>query len=358
MPRPRDKTSHDSHARFLGSQAIGRMIGVVGVEFSAIPAGDSFGGRDAAPGLAGAGKRANCLPMRILEPNGLAAALRFPLAHGRLVLAGAGLYGLVFTVQSLFTVYAAAGSSGAALAGLVSAMLAFGAFAVALAGWTRAALGLNPPPAWLGLSLGGDELRLVWVALLVAVLCLTILGTAGFVLLLLLIALTMVGAYNAGIEGQPEGFIDTFALFGPGEWFATIVGVSLYAVFSIWLFARLSLSIPATIDRGRIAILSVWPLSSGRFVAITTSAALIIVPALLLLAGFNALSDAVSGFNPAAAQSILNANDDVAGPVFGFALLAFVYGVLKMVLLAAPLTGLFAALYVKYRQENAHRLES
>lgn len=333
------------------------MVVVVGVDFSDFRMGDNLSGRDAAPGLAGAGKRANSHDMRLIEPSGLAAAIRFPLENPRLVLAGAGLYALVFAVQSVFTLYAAAGSSGAALGGLIAVIAAFGAFAVALAGWARAALG-QARGRFAGLDLGGDELRLVWVALLVAVLCFTVLGTAMLVLAFMLAALAMIGAERAGLTDPPEGFINIFALFGAGEWAVAGVLIAGFAVFAIWLFARLSLSVPATIEAGRIAILSVWPVSSGRFTAITGSAAAVIVPAILLLAGFNAVSQALFGFNPAAAQSLVNANGDITGPAAGFAVLAFLYGAAKMILLGAPLTGLFAALYVKYRQENAYRLES
>lgn len=293
--------------------------------------------------------------MRLIEPGALSAAIRFVPAHARTVLAGAGLYALVFTVQSVLTVYAAAGSSGAAIGGLAAVIAAFGAFAVALAAYGRAALGL-PQTGRYGLTFGPDALRMVWVALLVAVLVFTVLGTALLVLAFMLAALAMIGADRSGITDPPEGFINIFALFGPGEWIVAGALIAGFAVFSIWLFARLSLAVPATLESARIRILNIWPVSSGRFVAITLSAGAILVPGLLMLAGFNAACDALFGVHPAAAQSMVDANGRVSGPVALFAVLSFVHGGLKMVLLAAPLTALFSSLYVKYRQENADRL--
>lgn len=295
--------------------------------------------------------------MRLIEPGALRAAIRFVPTHARTVLAGAGLYALVFTVQSVLTVYAGAGSAGAAIGGLLAVILAFGAFAVALAAYGRAALGL-PQGGRYGLAFGPDALRMVWVAFLVAVLCFTVLGTGLLVLSFMLAALAMIGAERSGMSDPPEGFINIFALFGTGEWIVAAALIAGFAVFSIWLFARLSLAVPATLDSARIRILSVWPASSGRFVAITLSAGAILVPGLLVLAGFNAVCEALFGVYPAAAQTMVDPNGRVGGPIALFALLSFVHGGLKMVLIAAPLTALFSNLYVKYRQENAHRFES
>ena len=314
----------------------------------AIPAGDKSGGRVAAPGLARARFRLRSAAMTVIEPGAIRAALRFVPAHARTVLAGAGLYGLVFTVQSLLTVYAAAGSSGAALGGVIVALAAFLAFAAALAGYGRAALGL-PQAGPFGLAFDADGLRMVWVALLVAVLCFTVLGTALLVLAFMLAALAMIGAERIGMSEPPEGFINIFALFGPGEWIVAGVLIAGFAVFSIWLFARLSLAVPATLEAGRIRILQVWPLSAKRFVAITASAGALLVPGLALVAGFNALAGAAFGVYPASAQSMVAATGEVTGSLALFAALSFVHGALKMILLTAPLTALFCALYVRYR---------
>lgn len=332
------------------------MVVVVGVAFSGFQTGDkSAAGHDAATALARAAKRANSGAMRLIEPGALSAAIRFPLDHTVTVLAGAGLYALVFTVQSVLSVFAGAGSSGAAIGGLLAVIAAFGAFAVALSGYGRAALGL-PRQGRYGMAFSGDALRMVWVALLVAVLCFTVLGTALLVLSFMLAALAMIGAERSGLTDPPEGFINIFALFGPGEWVVAGALIAGFAVFAIWLFARLSLAVPATLESARIRILSVWPASSGRFVAITLSAGAILVPGLALLAGFNAACEALFGVYPGAAQSMVDANGRVSGPVALFAVLSFLHGGLKMVLLAAPLTALFSELYTKYRQENADRL--
>ena len=198
------------------------------------------------------------------------------------------------------------------------------------------------PMPWTGL-------RMVWVALLVAVLCFTVLGTALLVLAFMLAALAMIGAERIGMSEPPEGFINIFALFGPGEWIVAGVLIAGFAVFSIWLFARLSLAVPATLEAGRIRILQVWPLSAKRFVAITASAGALLVPGLALVAGFNALAGAAFGVYPASAQSMVAATGEVTGSLALFAALSFVHGALKMILLTAPLTALFCALYVRYR---------
>jgi hypothetical protein len=295
--------------------------------------------------------------MRWIEPGALRAALQFPIANARMVLAGAGLYGVVFAVQSVLTLYLAAGSSAAGLGALIATLAAFGVFCVVLAGWGRVALGMQASTP-LGFQAGGDELRLIWVAFLVVILSFTITGTAGLVLLSLFIALTMVGAARAGITAQPEQLIDTFALFGTGEWIVAGVGTVMFLVFNIWLFSRLSLGVPATLDGRRVRILSVWPLSTGRFVAITLSAAAVIFPGLVMILMINSALGTLFGIAPASPQSLVNANGDMTGSPLGLAAISFVYGGLKMVLLGAPLTGLVCALYRIYARENAHRLET
>ncbi len=314
-------------------------------------------GPDAAPGLAGRSNRAKSAPMRWIEPGALRAALQFPIANARMVLAGAGLYGVVFAVQSVLTLYLAAGSSAAGLGALIATLAAFGIFCVVLAGWGRVALGMQASTP-LGFQAGGDELRLIWVAFLVVILSFTVLGTALVVLAFMLAALAMIGAERVGMSEPPEGFINIFSLFGPGEWAVALVLMGGFAIFSIWLFSRLSLGVPATLDGRRVRILSVWPLSTGRFVAITLSAAAVIFPALVMILMINSALGTLFGIAPASPQSLVNANGDVTGSPLGLAAISFVYGGLKMVLLGAPLTGLVCALYRIYARENAHRLET
>ena len=295
--------------------------------------------------------------MKLLDTQALSAALRFPRRNPIVYAAGSLVYAVPFALQNLTQVYVAGGSGLAGWLTLILLLAAYTGFAAALAGWGRRALGLAGSGQY-GLSLGEDELRLFWVALLVAILLFTVLGTALVVLIFMLAALAMIGASNMGMDEPPAGYVEIFSLFGTGEWIVAIALMAAFAVFGLWLITRLSIAIPATLEGGRIRILSVWPLTSGHFGEIAGTAAVIILPALIVLALFNSAIAALFGVVPADPASVLPPSGRIEVLPLGYTLWSFVYGLLQMGLLFAPLTVMVCSLYTRYAKLHADRLEA
>lgn len=265
------------------------------------------------------------------------------------VLAAAGLYAVVFAVQSLMTAYAGAYAPGAAPAALMFMALAFGAFVLGWASLGRQALGL-PQKGFYGLALGGDEGRLAWALFLVLVLLVIILMTAGVALAFMIAGLAFTDM-DPGTP-QPEGYVNLFELMGPVALAVSFGLIAVFVVFSLWLSTRLALTAPATLNERAVRVLSIWPLSRGRSVEIALTALASLVPGVIVLALFNALCVALFGAGPAIAQSAAGeAGALILSPVI-MLLASALYGFGKIVLLAAPLIAVLCALYRTYAAEG------
>lgn len=285
--------------------------------------------------------------MAFLDLSAISAAFGFAARRADLVVTGAGFYAVVFAVQSFFTAMAAGqGAPGfAAPLALLLALLAFVVFILVLAGWQRAALSLDDARGIKAFAFGADEKRLLWVVVLVLILLITVMGTAVLMLAFMLGALAIIGAQRTGMIEPPEGFVNIFSLFAPGEWIVAIILIAAFAGFNIWFFARLGFAAPATVARGRVQVLAAWPLSHGtvsRIVFTTLAASL---PGLGVLALYNIACAALLGVFPASAVSLTNADGALQISPWAYGLMAAPYGVLKMAALGAPLSGLFSALY-------------
>ena len=277
-------------------------------------------------------------------------ALAFPLKRSGLVASASAPYAVLFAVQSGLTASAAGGWGPGAPLAFVTILIAFAAFIPALSAWTRAELGV---PAGYGWSKG--ETRLILVVLLVLALLFTVVGTALLMLAFMLGALAIIGAQRTGMTEAPEGFVNIFALFGTGEWIVAIVLIAAFAGFNIWLFARLALSVPATLARDQVQVLAAWPLSAGRVIQMIILTVIAAAPGLALLTAFNFASAAAFGFFPASSSSAVGPDGARA---LGFAAVSFVYGLLKMAALGAPLAALFARLFQVYDGETRTQPET
>lgn len=295
--------------------------------------------------------------MTILDPSRLIAAYRFVLANPRLVGLGAASYAVAFTLQSVITAYAAAGAEWAVPLALVFVIVAFTAFVGVLSYWGPHAIGETDAPArpdWALAVFGGPERRLLWVAFLVLILVFTVIGTAFLAVAFMLAGLALINV-DASQE-PPEGFVNIFALFGPGEATVAIVIGAVFVLFSLWFFLRLALAYPATVDQQRVQVLTAWPLSGRRrAVEMIVTLVLAAAPGIAALVVFNLASDALIGAWPGAAQSAAESTSGEGGltvqPVL-FAVSAFLYGFAKMALVAAPCVAALCALYVKYRTQS------
>lgn len=286
--------------------------------------------------------------MTLLDRPALRAAFAFPLTHARLVLTGALIYGVIFTAQTLATAWAAAGAEWGAPVALVLIVAGFMAFTVALSVWGRAALGGTSPV----FGFGPDERRFLWAAFLVFVLVGIVVLTAGFLAFCIVLGTTMVAISRQGYAEPPADAVDTFALLNMAEWGAVWLTGIVFVGFSLWFFARLALAYPATVDLRRVQVLTAWPLSGKRrALEIAVTLVLAAAPGVVILIAFNALSAALIGAWPGAAQSAVEAGAFTASPA-ALALAALFYGAGKLALVAAPCAAALCALYVKYRTES------
>ena len=280
----------------------------------------------------------------IVDLTAVKRALSFIAENQVAVAVAAGLYGVAFAFQSMFTALAGSGVVGAAPIALGFGAFGFFGFVLAMASWGRIALE-KPGGKVLGLSLGADEVRLTWAAFLIVILSLTVLGTAGLAVAFMIAALALI---NVDPEAPPPeaGDVDLFAMFGTGEWIVTGVIFTAFALFSLWFFLRLAMAYPATLEASRIQIMSVWPLSGkGRSVKILTTALAVALPGVIILIVFNGIANAVLGAYPASAQSASGEAGALAVSVPGFVLVSFLYGFGKAAFVGAPVCAALCALY-------------
>jgi len=287
--------------------------------------------------------------MTLIDVSALRAAFRFVVDNPALIAVGAALYGAVFAVQSLLTAYAGAYAPGAAPGALGFALVAFGVFIVVIAGFGRTMLD-RPAQGLAGFTLGGDEGRLAWVVVLVLILVLTVLGTALVALSFMLAALALINV-DANAE-PPEGFVNIFAMFGPGEMAVAALLIGVFIAFSAWLFTRLTLAVPATLQAQAVKVLSIWPSSSKKGFEIALTLLVALLPGVVILTGFNALCMLFLGAGPAVAQS---ASGEAGALTHNPAVLVVIYalyGGLKIAVLAAPGLRVLTSLYLKFSSQT------
>jgi hypothetical protein len=137
---------------------------------------------------------------------------------------------------------------------------------------------------WNGMQLGADEARIFVVNILVAVLTVLVLLLGG------LFALAFVSAMAAGIieranlsqEAVTENIQLVFDQFSATDWaMVVLLGLGFVALM-LWLAARLSMALPATIERRKVQILAVWPMSKGQSWRIALAIGLTGLPVLVV----------------------------------------------------------------------------
>lgn len=138
----------------------------------------------------------------------------------------------------------------------------------------RLSLGRDAPGP-VGLQWNKVEWRILGAMLLTFFLILLILLAIVFVIMLLL-AVLYVGL-GAGSVPSPKGLPSTPA----GQ--ALIAVGAFGGLVLLWVLVRLSLAIPATVDRGAIQVFSTWSLSRGRTLALLLIAILLGMPIFLRL---------------------------------------------------------------------------
>lgn len=184
-------------------------------------------------------------------------------------------------------------------------------------------------------NVGQPLVRLLIVGLLLVILIATVMGTALVALAFLFAAFAMVALDRSGVENQPEGVNDAFALFGPTEWLVASPFFIAFGLLAIWILARTFLSFPASFRNEKIQVLSIWPLTSAHLSEIVTAWVQVLLPGLFVTGLMIWLQ------NPVLQDSWL---------MRPLPALAFAVGVLP------PLAALMLHLHARYSVENADRL--
>lgn len=154
-------------------------------------------------------------------------------------------------------------------------------------------------PGW-GLQIAADERRvflaLILVFILVAIVM--ILGGIFSAVLVNAVAVAVMERESISEEAVTENILIVFEAFGASDWIVVALVCLGFAALTAWLFARLSLSIPATIDQRAIRVLSIWPLSNRQAHRVVLASALTGLPVIAAgLLVYEAISAAI-GYRP------------------------------------------------------------
>lgn len=288
-------------------------------------------------------------PLPILKS--VAAAYAFYRTHWQRVLI-VGLPYIATSIAMILHLSANAGSAtgSAALLGFVLMVLTTVTSVVFAAAVFRMAVN-GDYSGWYGMKLGADEARVFVVNLLIGLLTFLVAMLGG------IFAIAFVSAMAAGVmerAGLSEEAVTAdinlvFAAFGPGEWGGVALVVLGFVVLVAWLAARLSPALPATLDRGRIQVLSVWPLSNGQAWRIVIASFITAVPVFLAGVGLYELISAGLGVRPLELAHTVDPSVENAGMIVKINEITRINGFIALV--SVPLfAGLYAFIYAGLKQ--------
>lgn len=162
-----------------------------------------------------------------------------------------------------------------------------------------------------GLKLGRDEWRVFIVSILVGVLMFVSLVLALMFFVAVMLSVAAGALQRAGIElEESNAEMDmAWSYLSTADWAVLGVVGFLGLALVMWLSARVSLAMPATIDRGRVLVLSVWPLTHGNAWRVAVATVLAIGPLLLVEAGLYNLIGLVLGERPFEQLELISAVD-------------------------------------------------
>lgn len=181
--------------------------------------------------------------------------------------------GVALVAGALFSLLPGALPPEIAFLGLV---VEFAAATLAYGALYRAAF--EGPRGWSGLRWGREEWRLLAVQLLITVV-MTVMAAVMFVVIGG-VALGVARSAAPGFDAtSPEAW--RMALSGPGGLLPAFVTLLSLAVLG-WAGLRLALAPAATIDRGRIQVLSAFGLTRGAIVTLFLAGVVLFAPAIIL----------------------------------------------------------------------------
>ena len=220
-------------------------------------------------------------PIPVLQS--VAAAYAFAYSHGRKMLIAALPYTIASVLMVALPVF---GETFLFLGPLLWLVGTVASLALSAAALRMAVLG--DYEGWHGLKLGADEGRILLVNLLVPALTLVVGAMVVMSWLVVFSSIAAASLARAGVD--PENFeaelMDVASYLGTADWVVVVGAGIVAAAIMVWLTARLALSFPATIERKKVQVLSVWGLSKGNawriaLAIILTSTPLILIEAAL-----------------------------------------------------------------------------
>ncbi len=151
------------------------------------------------------------------------------------------------------------------------------------------------PGGFKGLRWGVEEWRLLAVQALV-----TVILSVVMAVLAVLVGAVVVGVAKSKAPGLDITSLDAWrdALGGVGAFVAGLPPLLSMAIM-LWLFLRLSLAPAATIDLGRIQVLSAFGRTRGAVLVLAVAGAVLAAPALILVVAIGYLR-AIAGFTEGA----------------------------------------------------------
>ena len=173
--------------------------------------------------------------------------------------------------------------------GFLGLPLELAATTLAYGGLYRAAFG--GPAGFKGLRWGAQEWRLLAVQVLV-----TVILTVVMAVLAVLVGAVVVGVAKSNAPDLDITSVDAWrgALDGPGAFAVSLAPVLSMAIM-LWLFLRLSLAPAATVDLGRIQVLSAFGRTRGVVLVLAAAGTVLAAPAVILVVLIGYLR-AIAGF--------------------------------------------------------------
>lgn len=207
-----------------------------------------------------------------------ADAWRFLQAHWREFLPGAALLGAATAFSN--SIVPSAQTMGLAVIALAISTVAGAMLSSAV---YRRIL-RDERTGLFGLTLGADEVRLIGVAVLLALMFVPL-----FVLVFFVVGVVIAGRVGAAFPDASQFAADPEALgqavaaaLGPQGMLAFTAFLLLVMAIAIYVGVRLSLVSPATIGERRIVILQTWSWSRGNVLPMLGAICLTVIPGLLI----------------------------------------------------------------------------
>ncbi|MET0545393.1 MAG: hypothetical protein ABWZ40_03700 [Caulobacterales bacterium] len=273
-------------------------------------------------------------PGKVPIAESAAAGLKFLADNWQKLLPGSALMGVLSAAY--FLVGSTAGAGGQSLELLVTLAFLVGLILVS-ASFYRLAL-RNEFPGASGLKFGADEKTFFGASLWSSLPIFAILAPSIIGFFMLFTAAAQKSGYTLDQLFADEKLAqEALAAQGGGGGVSLLFLISLVVV--LWLFARLSLAVPASMNEGKIKVWSTFAWTKGNVWRIFAAQLLLWAPLFILAQVVVSIFSLALGINPGEAQ----AGKIAASPTL--AIYGFVNGATSTLLITAPITGLLAFLY-------------